>query len=385
MSQSLYIEDVYCDFFTLAINKNIDLGRDYDAAANFYVLIKNDTQLTKNQAGYLLKILRTYSIDLDIDNLRWKKDFRIIDNSKSVCAIQDDNNGILVGFQFPYSFLEKFDNEFPRSTHNIYNVWDPEKKLRKLKLYEQDLLKILIFCKDNGFTLDESFVELCNQAEEIWSQEDKILPHCIIDNNSVILKNASTSALDFFKENKTDNIKKDLITAKSMGYCLKSSGNKSLVEMICSYKTNNFWIKDLKKFFQTYLDLDTKAAVIVDRNLEILPWLQNFLENADSFDIPRNIIKVCFRQKNSDEDNINEWIREQQVGGKLEGGKIFVFMHSPNKWFYNDIDSYKILLFSNVIPPTNHTVQSLMHMHPLVMHYENIKPTSMKEIEIETL
>jgi hypothetical protein len=385
MTQSLYIEDVYCDFFSTAINKNIDLGGDHDAATNFYLLIKNDTQLTKNQAGYLLKILRTHSVGLDIDNLTWKKEFRIIDNSKRICAILDDDEGILIGFQFPYSFLEKFDKEFPRSTYNLYNTWDPEKKLRKLKFYEHDLLKILVFCKENDFILDESFLELYNQAEEIWNQEDKIIPYCVVDKDSVILKNASISALEFFEENKTNSIKKDLITAKSMGYYLKSKSNESLIEKICSCKTNNFWIDDIKKFFQIFLELDTKAAVILDRNLEVLPWLQNFLENADSFDIPRTFIKVCFRQKSNDKDNINEWIKDQQVGGKLEGGKIFVFMHSPNKWFYNDIDSYKILLFNNVIPPTNHMVQALMHMHPLVMHYENIKPTSMREIEIETL
>lgn len=384
MNQTPYIEDIFQDFYLWAKTNNVDLDHDTEAASNFYSLIISNKAFTKKQANYLIKILSKYKIiNDDHDGIKWKNEFRRIDDTKKI-SVSEEETGILFCFQFPYAFKETFDNEI-LSMPNSPSLWDPDKRLRKIKFYDHNLLKILEFCEKHGFSLDESFLEIYTQAEEIWQQEDDIVPHCVVEKTSVLLKNAQDSALEYWKNHKTDRLSDDLLLAKSMGHILKIPNVSTSIDKICQSSANNFYIDNIDKFFEIFKLIDTKVCVIIDRNTDVRTWIEHFVASAESNEIPRHFIKVCFRHKAEDPDNINEWLKEQSLGGKIADGQIFLFLHSPNKWFYKDIDSFKIILMNGVIPSTHHTVQTLIQTHPLIMHVGDIKPTIMRDFDIEEL
>lgn len=387
MDQNFYVEDIFCEFYQESIKSNKCLGADKKAAENFYFLITNNKSLTKNQANYLVKILRQnhkLSSHDSINDLKWKNTFRVIDSLKKISIIEDHYE-IFYAFQFPYSFKEIFDKAFVERSDK-FGVWDTEKKVRKLKFYDHNILKILAFCQEHDFLIDESFLDVLSLVEEFYDQECNIVPFCEIKDNFVDLKNAEESTTTYWNLYRTGNIEKDLLLAKSMGFVLKKDQqHQGLIEKICLSKNNNFWIDKLDKFFEIYHLVDTKVCIILDRNVNIRSYIEFFVEESQKYFIPKNHIKVCFRQKNEGSENINKWIHDNGLGGKINEGKIFFFLHAPPKWFYKDIESFKIILFHNIIPYTNNKVQQLMYTHPLVIHTENIKPTKTREIEIEEL
>jgi hypothetical protein len=385
MDENFYIEDIFCNFYRQSIRNNINLGSDQEAAANFYHLLVNDNLLTRNQGIYLLKILKKNqsTIDFSFDDVKWRNQFRTIDNSRRI-SVEEENDEIFYHFQFPYIFKETFDKEFI-TKNNILSIWDNDKKVRKMRLYDHNVLKVFEFCKEHNFSMDRSFLEVYSDVEEFYNQENNIVPICYIEENTVFLKNAKESAIDHWNKHKRNILKQDLLLAKSMGYILDNYQDTGLIEKICSSKKNNFWLDEISKFFMIYKEIDTKVCVVLDRNSDVKEWIENFVSESEKHSIPRNHIKVCFREKNDEKENINTWIHHQGLGGKIDEGKIFFFLHSPAKWFYKDLDSFKIILFNNIIPSTNNSVKVLAETHPLVLHIDSIKPTKMREIEIETL
>ena len=96
-------------------------------------------------------------------------------------------------------------------------------------------------------------------------------------------------------------------------------------------------------------------------------------------------IKVCFRDSSQSTSQLNAWIKENELGGKVQEGKIFIFNHKPAKWLFKNDISVKIIVTNNLYPDTVISVREWIKSHPCVFYVGNIKPSLQKEINIVDL
>jgi hypothetical protein len=88
--------------------------------------------------------------------------------------------------------------------------------------------------------------------------------------------------------------------------------------------------------------------------------------------------------KNEDK-GFNQWVKDNQIGGSVEGGKLFIFQNKPAKWlFTNDID-VKIILTNSLYPVPSVTTQTWMDTHTCVCFVGDVKASHFKEKNIVEL
>ncbi len=395
MSTSLYVEDVFLDFFDLVIQGKISLlNQDFNAAQSFQKQITLNNQLTANQANFLLKILKKYQADSKINGLDyhdylfrplWKTTFRKLDLSKKVWVENSIENGIEILLKFPFSLKDTFDREIS-SSKDVFSLgkWDNERKLRILGLHECNIIQLNEFVTAHSFEIEESFRFLVSQVEEIWAEQEELLPRCEIVQGRVEIFNCTDDARAFFEKSHQGDIYKDLFLAKSMGYVLKNYNEPSTkLEKICSIDQNFFWLNSNLDFFEIFSKIGGTSVIVLDRNTkDVLSWLKKFVEDADNFGISRNDIKVCFRESSDGQSILNTWIKENHLGGKVDQGKILIFSHKPAKWLFKDNVDVKIIAVNSFTPVNEPLCQSWLDSHPCVFYIGDIKPTAprMKKI-----
>lgn len=396
MSNSLYIEEIFDKFFSLVSNLELLVSKqDLTATISLHECCINDEKLlTNNQANYLLKILARYqseSQELGLDYAehlatpRWKKTFRTLDLSKKVFVEQDPDKKIWVCLKFPFSLKEIFDNEVKTErTNSDNNKWDHNRKLRMVEVYSHNIMHINEFVNFHGFEIDNSFSSLVSYVEEIWQQQDSILLYSTAGEDGVRLVNAGIDAENFFLDRKTGVYETDIFLAKSMGYPLKlQNDSPSLLEIICSKSNNQFWIKDNYRFFQLHKVIKGKSAVLLDRNTkDIVKWLETFISDAETAGC-KDEIKICFRESGQPDSALNTYIKENRLGGKVEQGSIYVFLHKPPKWLFKDNIDVKIIATNCYVPPLSDSITSpWLFSHPCVCYLGDIKPTVVRNQKI---
>jgi len=400
MSKFSYVEDLFVEFYNQTII-DIEILQDQDISVmhSFYNQIELGNQLTANQGNFLLKILTKYKLDakrLGIDygtvleNPVWKTTFRKLDLSKRAFVEQDDDGVTSICLKFPYSLKDTFDKEFDTESqgHNA-SQWDSDRKLRVLDVYKFNVIHLEEFLKKHEFELEESFLELVDVVSEIWDQQDNIIPYAEIVDNKIKLINSTEDSLEFFQTHKSNQLHTDLFLAKSMGYPARftqSSKDISAIEKICQSKSKHFWLKSNNDFFNLYKEIDGVVCVLVDRNTQdVVAWLEKFIGSADIAGIPRSEIKVCFRDPVEKKSKLNEWIKDNNLGGKVEGGKILIFLHKPPKWLFKDAIDVKIVITNSYTPINEPTTSAWMMAHPCVCYLGEIKPTPVRKQKIVSL
>ena len=302
----MYIEDIFVEFYETVITRGINLQQQDQSAANsFYYVIDGGKELTQNQANFLLKILQKYkmmmlSAGLDYRDAllepKWKKEFRVLDFSKKVFVEKDTTGAVWVCAKFPYQLKKEFDDEFEEKQHGwSMSTWNHERKLRQLNVYDTNLIQLYEFAIRHNFEIDETFMIALGEVEEIWQNQDQVLPSCNIVGNMVVLENSSDETFAWWEEHFTGNIDSDLLLAKSMGYPYSGKPHTTIEKIAASTK-NSFWIKSNKEFFEIYKSVNGKVCVVLDRTADILSWLKEFVADADAAGISRDEIKVCFRE-----------------------------------------------------------------------------------------
>ena len=397
MYESTTIERIFLDLCE-SLKKSddffeISFSNDSNPLWSFYDLIISDKPLTKSQSVYVIKILRenkhqlktlNYDLDRILENPKWKHPFRVIDQTRKVSVEQDQEGVIWYCFQFPYSFKETFDSTFDlKYSKVIVSKWDSDRKLRKIKLYSLNFLEVDEFVNQHRFVIDDSYLCVKSQIEEIINFQDTIEKKSQIINDRVVLKNASRETECYFEDKKSNILEKDLFLAKKIGYCYETTVPRNLFEKISSSESNSFWSKDINLFFEIYGKIQGRVCIILNQQIDYKKWIKNFLDLSDQNFIDRRKIKVCFREERN--SNFNEWIKENSLGGKISEGEIYIFLNSPAKWLYEDLNSVNIILMTDLIPNVNKNVQFLSVGHPFVLYVNENKPTTMREIKIVNL
>lgn len=395
MLKSVFAEDIFSLFADLVDSSRISVqSQDYAPIVSFYTRITKGDQLTKNQANYILKILEKYknisaTAGLDyrtvLPTISWQQPFRVLDLSKSLYVERADNGQIEICLKFPFQLKTEFDNEISTgSLTGKSSRWDPDEKIRRLNIYDFNLISLYEFANKHNFEIDESFMSVLADVEEIWQNSDNVVPYCEVSDTGVELKNAVEDAHDWWQQHCSGVIGNDLLLAKSMGFRLKKIPENT-IETIATSQENAFWIKNKDQFFSTYKQTLGKVCVILDRTSNTLQWLQAFVAEADNQLIARDEIKVCFRDSKNDSTGLNDWIKLAGVGGKVETGRILIFETKPAKWLFKDPHDVKMLVTNNLYPPTNNIAKEWFQSHPCVIYLGDIRPSEQRGQKIVEL
>jgi len=383
ISSPRYIEDIFSDFYHASIF-NVDIQyQDQSASQSFYASIIDNKPLTQNQANFLLKILDKYKVVMarhgldyhdDLKDPKWKSPFRIIDLTKSIWVEKDEHNVPIVCMKFPYQIKSAFESEFKDL---VNGTWDHEKKMRRVSIYKCNLIQLHDFAVKHNFEIDDTLMIALGEVEEIWSSPEEILPTCDLVADWVILFNSSEETDTWWKEHSSGNYEKDLMLAKRMGYYFAGQPH-TMVEKIAASQSNSFWIKTNRDLLALHYHTGGKMCIVLDRVSDTLDWLKQFAEDIDRSDIKRDRVKVCFRAEKGPKTGINEWIKDNGFGGKVEDGDILIFEQKPAKWLFKEQDSVTMLVTNNIYPPTSMIAKDWFNTHPCAIFLGDIKPSEQR-------
>ena len=396
MLKSSFVEDIFLEFVDLCDNKNIQLQhQDQSAANSFFVVLSTNGQLTKNQANFIIKILQKYKMyaklagldySLLLENPEWRTDFRILDMSRKIFVEKDQDNEIWICAKFPFALKEVFDKEISPIFKDFgSSIWDPERKIRKMKFYNFNLIEVYEFAHKHNFEIDDTFMVALADVEEIWQNSENIVPYCEKHFGATVdLINASPETVEWFDRHRIGELANDMLLAKSMGYPLKDRP-ETLVEKIASSKHTQFWMKSLDQFFEVYKDTKGTTAVILNKGDNLEEWVKQFTIAAHVNGVPSQDIRVCFRQDKDTDRGFNQWVKDNGYGGKVEGGNIFIFQNKPPKWLFSDSIDVKIILTNSLYPVPSATTQAWMESHTCVCFVGDIKAAHIKDKKIAEL
>ncbi len=396
MSKIVYYEDIFLKFYSH--DQVLDIGIQYQDRSpleSFYFKLSSNQAITQNQANYIIKILEKYKklssmtgfdYTSDLVNAQWKMDFRVLDLSKKLFVEKREDGKLEICLKFPYQLKQEFDKEIDVNLpgSNRVSHWDHENRVRRLNFYDFNLITIYEFAVKHSFEIDESFICALADTEEIWQNEEKIRPSCYIDNDFVILKNCSEYTKEWISDKIQGRVNDDLLLAKSMGF-LYEGPTDTLVQKIAASPYNTFWIRSNEELFKIYNSIDGTMAVILDRTSDTLSWLKSFVKSAEDSGISRDDIRVCFRENKDSKTGINEWIKLAGVGGKVEGGKIFIFEHKPAKWLFKESHDVKLIVTNSLYPHTSQVTKDWLESHSCVIYLGDIKPSEQRGKKIVEL
>ena len=381
----MYIEDVYEEFYTVAMIMRMPIQRsDQSAMKNFYNLCSAKSQLTEKQANFILRLLNKYkedskSLDYDytehLQTPQWRQPFRVIDESRKVFIEKDSDGVFWVCLRFPFQLIKNFEEEVGNDTDpfNDYTVWDKDRRLKMIPLYKCNLVKIDEFVKKHGFEIELQFENVVSTVEEIWQNSESLIPQSIIENDEVMLKNANSGAEEYFAKNSTGDISNDLMLAKSMGYCFTGVVT-STISKIASHKQTTFWVDNLKSFVDIAEQVPGKVAILMDRTEDHKLWISNFVKELRAFTGDTDCAKVCFRESNKTNPEFNTWLAEENLTGDLHDAKYLIFKNKLPKWLFKDPNDIKIVATNNVFPTNIAVVRHWLESHPCVIYISEYKP-----------
>jgi hypothetical protein len=388
MSTSAFVEDIFIDFIDNEPVWALDIDdKDMKILDSFYITLTRGRQLTKLQGELMLRLMRKYrhlvrdpdpEHDKCLETPRWKNEFRIIDTSTSAKIEKNDEGAIELILRFPYQLKDKFDKAFAPSGQRKHR-WDPERAANIMSIYDVNIVAMHEFLLEHQFNIDDSFVEVLAQVEEIWNDESTVLPFSTIEHNTVVLKNVGEDADKFWQENRKFNLEYDMLLAHTMGYQLKlDRPANGIFEKIAETNNNAFWAKDITTFFKIHTAANGVSVIMLDREPNVVNWLENFVEKADQAGIPRSDIKVCFRDGKNEGTEVNDWIKKHGVGGNVDEGKIFIFRHKPAKWLFTNKIPVKLIATNSLFPMTNMVAQKWIESSPCVLYVSDIKASQIK-------
>lgn len=394
MLPSEFAEDLFTEFYHWVSQQKISIqGQDFSPISSFHEKIINGSELTKNQANFLIKLLEKYKtmsamagFDYrpQLQDIKWRREFRVLDLSKRI-YVELRENKLEICLKFPYQLKKEFEDEVAsRDALHAHGLWDPDNKVRRLDFYHYNLIALYEFACKHNFEIDDTFMNVLSDVEEIWQNSEDAIPYSEFGTYGVQLKNASDETAEWWQSNKAGSTDKDLLLAKSMGF-LYQEKPRNLVEKIAASQENSFWMKTNQEFFQLAKSFSGRICVLLDRSSATLPWLQNFVADAEKSGVSREEIKVCFRDNKESTTGLNDWIKIAGVGGKVETGRILIFESKPAKWLFKASNDVTLVVTNNIFPPTNTMARDWFMCHPCVIYLGDTRPTETKGQKIVEL
>ena len=370
-----FIEDVFVDFYNLAMTNGIPIqNTDRSPSRSFFNLCLHQKALTEKQAKFILRLLDKYQsfalthgldYSAELTSPTWRTPFRTIDDRKIIFIEYDEDNMPYVCFKFPYNLIESFEKNIVENTYRTVfadaSVYDKDRKVRMVPLHDLNIILVNEFAKNNGFDLDNSFQEYLSYCEEVWNNEENYMPCASIENQCVVLNNATKDADEQIKN--YDNLAHSMFKAKTMGYPLQIKPNTAF-EKICSSDLNTFSADSWKDLLE--LGTQVPGLVVIILSTPSREHVEEIIASADASGIPRQDLRVCFR-KDTD-DQFTAWIHDQGVTGPVKGAKYLIFVAKPAKWLFKDNIDVSIIATDAAYMHSNSLTKNWFEYHPCVIY-----------------
>jgi hypothetical protein len=393
------IEELFQKFASEVMLSNITVSQaDETATFSFVTALTSGEGITAKQGNYILRILNNYQnevIQLFGSSAKsllvrpvWKHTFRNLDMTKKITVVVDDSKIVWLHIKFPYALKQDFQREFFPDKNATYHHWDPDLKLHKIKLYEINTVQLYDFGRRHNFEFDKEFLDIYEQVEAIWQDENIVTPYCVIEEGHVIILNANENAAAYFDQHRTGNIKQDLFLAKSMGFLLKINKAETRIEKIASSRANKFWITSVDGLVEFLSELDVYPIVFyLDRSSDVIQWTKDIVNTMELKKFGQGKIKVCFRFDKDDLDGglFNHWVKEEGLGGSMNEGEIFICNHKPPKWMIKEDFAPKIMISNTLYPPTNLGTAATLSSHHTTIYLGSYRPSMKKDTSIVNL
>jgi len=382
-----YVEDACQDFYALILKRKINIdSKDRAPVKNFANLISNQKPLTKRQGKFVLVLLKKYqhlaqAHDVDLNQIlkepAWKIPFREIDYSKRVWVEQEES-GAWICLQFPFQLKDELDHTVGSSF--LSDVFDKDRKVRMLLATEYNILAIDSFVQKHAFEKHSSYDALVSFVEEVQNNAENIVPHCVIENNCVKLKNVDAEVVEYFNKTRTNNLNADLLHAKNMGIPYGGSA-EDIVQQVCTQRSDLVWLKRLDDFFKIAKQAAGTVVFLKDRTLDKKDWASDFLYTANRAGVHASDILIGFRGC----IGFNNYIKSQGVTGKVDGQKYLVFEHKPPKWLFKENVDVTIVGTDVCYISNNRLLNNWLHSHPCVFYIneQNMRPNMGHFLESE--
>jgi len=392
MLDSTYIEDTFMAMGDLILSGSVSYQpQDYKPILSFRTIINNGDLLTEKQGKFILILIGKYKkqveqllqVSIDVETLKWRNSFRVIDYSKSLEIDSNDSGYPCAVMKFPYNlkdeFEKRFGNNFPYNHNN---------KTREVALLDVNPIDLLDFCNQHKFKISNDFIDYVEKVEEVWSSENDIIPYSIIENDHVHLVNASKSAEEYFFKNKHNNIDKDIFLARQLGFPLKSEINSPIFNLCSDTSHTHFWTDSFSVVADLLAKLDLEKVVIVlDRQSNVQEFIEEMIDNLTKQCYNIDNIRVCFRGANNNDEGkeFNKWIKMKGIGGKIETGKIFIFKHTVAKWAKKSDFVPQLMVSNSIYEPTNVSTRNFLKSCHARITVSDVVPTTRKEDKIAKL
>lgn len=387
-----YIEDLFSSLGELVVTNRIACPpQDEKVISSFYNTVMSGKALTEKQANYMMILIKKYrapfeslvqgSIEHLVNNPKWKQPFRTIDYSKRLDIIEHQGFDCFFA-KFPYSVKDDFEKEF--TSQNSTHYYDHDRGARLAYPLDINPIQLLEFARKHQFEIAPAVSEYVEYAESIWESEEQIKPYCVLENDSVVIKNAIESAQQYFDEHKTLNVRKDLLLAKSMGFPLLSASDDPL-EVICSTEHTTRFHCSVIKTARVIADSDpNKVFVVLDRASDVKLWIDEFVDELKNLSYNVDNVRVCFRQPNSSEEgrDFNQWVKDNNYGGKIQGGKIFIFLHTLPKWVFKNDVAPEFVITNVITSSTNRVTHTYLENSHTVIYTGKFKPTPRSQFRL---
>lgn len=386
MTEYATTEELFIDFIQQIDAHGLSLqSQDLSAATSFYHLLLSDKQLTQAQSYYILRILTKYKnllsklkiSDDRLENPIWSKPFRVIDHDCYADIETDEYNNPLLTLKNPYHLKDLFEKQVidKNKVASVKSQWRAEEKVRTYFLYDVNPILLQEFLREHNFNVSSELSRYFLEVEEIYENFQKYFPHCLVENNEVILKGHTEPVEYYFQEKKTGRLIDDLMLAKNLGIRLVGNHENVPYEAIFSAKTNFFWSSDIDKFFEFAEEVSGKKVIVVN-SYKTHEWIKNFINISLKVGVEPGKIKVAFREKNDDNNSFNRWIKDNGLGGDLKTADYLIFKDKPAKWLLNDRDSVKIVAINEAFMPSSKKSQQWIEDHYCVFFLGNTRPTN---------
>lgn len=386
MNHNYFTEDLFMLVVDgLDTNKTVIIPVcDDSTIRSFKSKIINNEPFTILQSTLLMQLITRYSryVNQEISTLMqtgYKPNFKLplIDpiERRSITVVNNGNNSHVVQISIPETAKNSlFDEilEFTVSNVHISKLLTNQQLIITSPIWTFNIIALNEFVKKKNFKISGSFTDLVLATEDAWNNIDKILPHAIINDNDIELVNYHDSANKWLLDNKSQNLYKNMLIAKSIGHNLLTyAPPTNIVEKIAKSNTNIFWTTRKSDIIDIYKISDPKIAILLKSHLDINKWVIDFVTTAINSGIPSTDIKVCYRVKT--DLLFNKWITDTGVGGTVASGKIFLFKDSIPKWAIAKNTHFDVLVTNSVYTASSN-ITTRLPTHHCTVHITDTPP-----------
>ena len=294
-----------------------------------------NSSVTEKQSLLLLRILNThkdrlrsviYDIDAVLENARWQKPFRTLNNIRRVSIEKRkspttgiERSNIVVRFPFDKELVDQFRSLNSQSHPLFRGTFDQDDKVWVFGLNELNILNLGDSVLSREFHLSEDFLEYYNQCNDIRTNIEKHIPLLVQQNDKYLINNAHA----LIPQPETDNLSKALFHARLYGVTtwsdeIEDKINKELSpvtkKILLSTKKNRPWFNsDTVNIneFEELLTYNGPILIIVPGGSE-LELTKKWVKFAQILGIGNKEISVMFRLPN-DQNSFNQYIKDNQL------------------------------------------------------------------------